>query len=98
MSTIDESTISDEVFEAQLKSVLSTLEGRTEAELADEAIANHLFEASGDKSLIIPFSAETDFTKVDDIKVTIKGEVWPIATGKTTRTYKCFALSRGLVG
>ena len=86
MSTIDESTISDEVFEAQLKSALSTLEGRTEAELADEAIANHLLEASGDKPVLISSIAETDFTKVNEITVTIRNHAKPIAVGKTICT------------
>ena len=97
MSTVDEITISDEVFEAQLNSALSTLEGRTEADLADEAVANHLLEASGDRPELIRSIAGVDFTKIDDITVTLKNQVKPIAVGKTARTYKCFALSRGLV-
>ncbi len=100
-TTIDESIpISEKDFEAQLSSALASLEGRSAAELTDEAIAEHLFEASNDKSEPKPklSKAEAVFSKIKLIKVIIKGSSKPTADGKTAGTYKCFALSRGPVG
>ena len=100
-TTFDESTlptVSDEDFEAHLAPGIAALDDRSEAELIDGAIANHLLEAGLDKPAHILSEAETNFTKINEIKVTIKGHVKPIAVGKTLSTYKCFALSRGLVG
>ena len=86
--------ISDEDFEAQLTLALASLEGGSTAELADDAIAKHLLEASGDKFGMIETIAETDFSRVNKIKVTAKGSVEPVADGTTSCTCKCFALSR----
>ena len=94
-TTIDNSIpISDEDFEAQITSALASLEGGSAAELTDEAIAKHLYEASGDKSVFTASAAETEFDQINLIKVTIKGSIEPIAGGTTVCTYKCFALSQ----
>ena len=97
MSTIVESTIPDEVFEAQITSALASLEGSSAAELTEEAIAKHLLEADGDKSLIgVIEPGGVDFRVVNVITVTVKSSAKPISEGTTISTYK--KLSRGLVG
>ena len=90
-------TISDEDFEAQLTSGLASLDGGSATELADDEIAYQLLEASGDKSSVAGALAEIDFSSADEIKVIMLGDPKPIAGGTTICTYKCLALSRGLV-
>jgi hypothetical protein len=98
-TTINESIpISDNDFDAQLSSALASLEGRSAAELTDEAIAKHLFGASDDESEPESSKAQAVFSVINAIKVVIEGSSKPIADGKTVGTYKCFALSRGPVG
>ncbi len=90
-TTIDESIpISDEDFEAQLTSALASLEGRSAAELTDEAIAKHLFQTSNDGSKpTFVTDAQTEFTTIKVIKVTTGGSSGPKADGATVCTYKC---------
>lgn len=93
--------ISDEDFEAQLTSALASLEGRSSAELTDEAIAKHLFESSDDNvepNAITRTPAQTVFSTANQIRVTKAGSSRPTADGITFGTCKRFALSRGLVG
>ena len=100
-TNIDESIpMSYDDFEAQLTLALASLEGCSATELTNEAIAEHLLEASdhvSEPGFIM--SAQTKFTKVKVIKVTKESSPNPIVNG-TTRSeyYMCFASTRGLEG
>lgn len=96
-TTIDDSLpMTDEDFDAQLTSALARLEARSPAELTDEVIAQRLFEASDNNlgpadSFVSP--AQTVFTTIKVMKVTMEGSSRPTADGATV--YQWLGTSAG---